>query len=331
MADMILVAETTGADLSALTLTERPAPPAPKPGEVAVEMLAMSINPADVLQLQGLYGVKPKGVFVPGSEGVARVTAVGDGVRGLSAGDIVVPMPMGCWAERLVLPAAAVIPLPAGVNLDQAAMLKVNPTTALVMLTDILPLAPGDWVVANAANSAVGRNLVTVGRALGIKVACVVRREAAATALRDLGADAVIVDDGTGRPPRLPDGARAKLGLDAIGGIATERLGACVADGGTIATYGLLSGESPRLSANDLVFRGLTLQGFWLASWFTQTPPEKVRETYARLVGWLMEGRIGAPVTARYPFTDLAAAVDHAAQGHRDGKVLMLTRAHPDA
>lgn len=331
MTDTMQVAESTGESLASLRLVTRPVPPPPGPGEVALEMIALSINPADVLQLQGLYGVKPKGTFVPGTEGLGRVTALGDGVTGMAVGDLAVPMQMGCWSERLVVPARGVIPLPAGVDLDQATMLKVNPATALAMLTDLVALAPGDWVVQNAANSAVGQNAVKIGRALGLRVACIVRREAAADALRRIGADVVLVDDGSDRPPRLPDGARARLALDAVGGVATERLAACVADGGTVVNYGLLSGQSPRLSAYDLVFRGLTLRGFWLASWFTQAPPERVRAAYAQLAGWLVEGRIGASVVARYPFHRLSEAVAHAARENRRGKVLMLTAHHPDA
>jgi NADPH:quinone reductase-like Zn-dependent oxidoreductase len=137
------------------------------------------------------------------------------------------------------------------------------------------------------------------------------------------GAEAVLVDDGSGPSPGLPGGARAKLAFDAVGGAATERLAAMVADGGTVVTYGLLSGESPRLSAHDLVFRGLTLRGFWLADWFAQASPERARDVFGRLTGWLAEGRIGARVAARYPLERVAEAVADAAREGRDGKILL--------
>ncbi len=322
MADTIMVVEAGGTGLSDLRLAHRPAPAAPGPEEVTVRMLAMAINPADLLLLEGRYGTRPPPPFVPGTEAVGRVVAVG-AQAGIEVGRLVVPMPMGAWLEAMTIPAGAAVPLPDGVDVDQAAMLKVNPATALAMLEDVVPLTPGDWVVQNAGNSAVAQNVVRIGQALGLRVACVVRRPAAAAVPEGLGADAVLVDDGTGAPPTLPGGAQARLAFDAVGGPATERLAAAVADGGTVVTYGLLSGLAPRLSAQDLVFRGLTLRGFWLAEWFRTAPPERVAEVYGRLVGWLAEGRIGAQVAARYPLQDAAAAVAHAAREGRDGKVLL--------
>ena len=288
-------------------------------------MLIVTINPADLLMLEGRYGVRPPAPFIPGSEGVGRVSAVGADVT-LKVGDIVMPMPGNTWVEQITVPARHVVRLAAGVDLDQAAMLKANPATALVMLEDVIPMQAGDWVILNAANSAVGQNVVTVGRALGLRIACVVRREGAAQALRDLGAEVVIVDDGTGAAPALPDGAKARVALDAIGGVATERLAAAVADGGTVVNYGLLSGESPRLSAHDLVFRGLTLRGFWLASWFATAGPARIKQVYGQLVTWLDAGKIGAKVDAHYPMEQAPEAVAHAAREGRDGKVLITTR-----
>ena len=131
--------------------------------------------------------------------------------------------------------------------------------------------------------------------------------------------------------PSLPGGEKARLALDAIGGNATERLAAAVADKGTVVNYGLLSGDSPRLSAHDLVFRGLTLRGFWLASWFATAGPARIKQVYGQLVGWLSEGRIGAKVDARYPIERAAEAVAHAAREGRDGKVLITTQFYKGA
>lgn len=321
----IYAVEATGNGRSDLQVVEKTAPAAPGPGEVTVDMLVLTINPADILMLEGRYGVRPSAPFIPGSEGVGRISAVGADVM-LRVGDIVMPMPGNAWVEQITLPARQVVALPASVDLHQAAMLKANPATALVMLEDIVPMQAGDWVILNAANSAVGQNVVKVGQALGLRIACVVRREGAAQGLRDLGADVVLVDDGNGAPPALPDGAKARLALDAIGGVATERLASAVADGGTVVNYGLLSGDSPRLSAHDLVFRGLTLRGFWLASWFGKAGTARISQVYGQLVTWLGEGRIGAKVDARYPIAEAAEAVAHAAREGREGKVLLTTR-----
>ncbi len=317
-----LVARAGGTGLADLQLVEEPLR-APGEGEVLLEMLRMTINPADLLLLEGRYGHQPSAPFTPGAEGMGRVLAVGAGVRGLAPGDLAMPAPTANWRSHRVLKAPFVVPLPADADPDQAAMLKANPATALVMLEELVSLSPGDWVVMNAGNSALGQNVLRLAGTMGVNVAAIVRREGAATLPRSLGAAAVLVDDGTGPAPALPGGAQARLALDAVGGAATERLGAMVADGGTVVTYGLLSGAAPRLSAHDLVFRGLTLRGFWLADWFANTPPERIRALFDRLTDHLAKGVIGAKVEARFALTDLHAAVESAAREGRDGKILL--------
>lgn len=297
-------------------------PKSPEEGQLQLSLLAMAINPADLLMLEGRYGVRPRNAFIPGAEAVARVAEVGANVEGFATGDLVIPMQGSCWVETMTVPTKQVIKLPSNVNLEQAAMLKANPATASVMLRDLCDLHSGDWVVQNAANSAVGQNVVRIAAKRDINVLSIVRSEAAAKQARAAGAMHVVIDDGS-EPSIQLELPLAKLAFDAIGGTATERLGARVADAGTVVTYGLLSGEAPRLSSHDLIFRGLTLRGFWLASWFGQTPPKVIADTYAELTKWLSEGAIGAPVAATYDIGEFAEAIQHAAQEKRGGKILL--------
>lgn len=295
----------------------------PAPGQVVIDVLAATINPADLLTLEGRYGVRPKRSYVPGSECVGVIAAVAPDVTSCAVGDLVIPMGIGAWRERIVSDARALIVLPQGTNIDQAAMLKANPATALVMLDEIVDLAEGDWVLVNAANSAVGQNVIRLARARGVRTAAIVRRKEAAATVAVLGCDLAIVDDGS-TPYQLPEGASARLALDAIGGDHTARLGAALAEGGRVVTYGLLSGEAPKLAAHDLVFRDVTLRGFWLARWFTQSKPAHIASVYAELVRLLARGEVGALVEARYRLEDFGKALAHAA-GSRNGKILLVT------
>ena len=160
-----------------LACVEADDPGAPGSGEVAVRMLYMPINPSDLLQTTGRYGaVQPALPLDMGREGIGRVTAIGPGVTDRQLGDLVVPILGPTWRTTLIRKSAGLIPLPTGIDHRQAAMLKANPATALLMLRDIVKLAPGDWVIQNAANSAVGTYLVRLAAKRGIRTLNLVRR-----------------------------------------------------------------------------------------------------------------------------------------------------------
>jgi len=307
-----------------------PAPPGPK--EVAIEMLAMSINPADLLTIEGRYAVKPEPPFIPGAEGVGRIAALGEPVEGMQVGDIVVPLGGNCWRETMVSRASAVVRLPGNVSLVEAAMLKANPATAEVMLSDIVDLAPGDWVLMNAGNSAVCRFVRIIAKDRGIKTISVVRREGLEAELTAEGGDAVVVNGGDADALAAAVGEhcgekRPKLAFDAIGGAATNALAAALAEGGTVVNYGLLSGENCQVDPHHLVFRDVTLKGFWLAPWFQTAGAERIKAVYGGLVERLVKGQLKVPVDSSYPLEDCAKAMTHANSGGRGGKILFTTDA----
>lgn len=325
-----IVIESFGEPPRVARCVERPDPPAPGPGEVRLRVAVATINPADLLLIEGTYGQLPKLPAIPGAECVAHVEALGDGVSGLDVSDVVVPMTTSCWRERIVTKASAVVVLPRGVDLAQAAMLKANPATALAMLEDIVSLQAGDWVIQNAGNSAVGRYVAKLARHKGVNVISIVRRAALVDALVAAGANAAMVDDWASpaalaeRVRTITGGRLARLGLDAIGGSATGAMAAAIGEGGVIANYGVLGGKPCWIDPRDLIFRGVTLRGFWLAQWFRTAPPDRIARLYRALVRHLADGTIGVPVAATYPFTRIAEALDHAARGGRDGKIQLV-------
>src|SRR5215831_10520535 len=81
-----------------------------------------------------------------------------------------------------------------GIDIQQGAMLRINPATALLLLTDVVPLKPGDWIIQNVANSAVGRLVIRLARPRGVKTVNVVRRESLFGELKALGGDVCVVD-----------------------------------------------------------------------------------------------------------------------------------------
>jgi NADPH:quinone reductase-like Zn-dependent oxidoreductase len=210
-------------------------------------------------------------------------------------------------------------------------MLTANPATALILLEEIVPLAAGDWVAQNAANSAVGLAVITLARLAGVRTLNVVRREELIEPLRAAGADVVLVDgaDLHQRARRALEEAGAtrdavKLALDAVSGAATARLARLVVDRGTVVNYGALSGEPCQIEPRETIFRGVTLRGFWLVPWFAAAPPDRVAAVYGRLAPLVAAGTLHTPVEATYPLREARAALAHAGREGRGGKVLLV-------
>lgn len=299
------------------------------PGQALVAVLAAPINPSDVLMLTGQYGQLPPLPAVGGSEGVGRVVELGPQTQGPAVGQMVLlPAGSGTWASHVVVPAAHLVPLPNDADPKQLAMLTVNPPTASLLLSDFASLQPGDWVIQNSANSGVGSYVVQLARLRGLKTVNIVRRESAVAGVQAQGGDVVLVDgdDLAERVKAATGGAAIKLGIDAVGGSATMRLAATLAEGATVVNYGALSGEPCVLSPRELVFRDVTLKGFWLARWFRTTPVAQQRALLGELAGLIAAGQLSTPIQATYDVSQIKQAVAAAAAGERQGKILITPR-----
>jgi trans-2-enoyl-CoA reductase len=297
----------------------------PDPGEIVFDVLAFPINPADLSMIRGNYRLKPPLPATPGAECVGRVAMVGAGVA-LRKGDLVINMQRENWAQRRRIAAADAIAIPPGLDIAQAAMLRINPATAQLLLEDHVALAPGDWVIQNVANSAVGRHLIVLARARGIRTINVVRRDDVASDLRGLGAD-VVLSDGPNLAERArsaADGAPIRLGIDAVSGGATKRIADCVGDGGVVVSYGSMSGEDPVMSRAAMSFRAVRLTSFNLGRGLAKRAPEGVQALYAELAAKLRDGMLKAPIDACYPIEEIKSALARAQEGRRSGKVVVL-------
>src|SRR3990167_5908609 len=210
--------------------------PEPAAGQARVKVLAAPINPSDVLTLTGEYGMLPPPPAIGGNEGGGRGEGLGGGGGNLKGGQMVL-LPVGCgtWVSHLNAPANKLIPLPEA-DPQQLAMLTVNPPTASLMLSQFVDLQPGDWVIQNAANSGVGSYLIQLAKLRGFKTINVVRRESAVAGVEAEGGDVVLVDgpDLAKRVRAATGGAAVRLGIDAVGGEATDHLAASLSEGGEI-------------------------------------------------------------------------------------------------
>lgn len=297
-----------------------------KPGseEVLVNVEAAAINPADLLIIQGRYPGPDNFPAPVGIEGVGAVEKVGDKVSSLIPGDRVLLLSRANWAEQVLIPAEQAIKLPFDLDVLQAAQLKANPPTAKFMLEDYVGLQAGDWIIQNAANSAVGQHVIRIAHSRGIKTINVVRRATLTESLTDIGADLVLVEgDDLGQRVRNTIGdARILLAIDAIGGKACLHLADCLSDGGTVVNYGFLSGEPCMISPHHAIIHGITLKGFWLVKSLFQSDRAAIENTYAEIADLFRSGVLYSPVEASYNLDQVTAALSHAERDSRNGKIV---------
>ena len=298
-------------------------------GQALVEVVAAPINPADVMTLTGEYGQLPPLPAIGGREGVGRVAELGSDTGEVKVGQLVL-LPLGCgsWSSHVVTEAAQLRPLPDEADPLQLSMMTINPPTAALLLSEFVTLRPGDWVIQNAANSAVGLYLVQLARYRGYRTVNVVRRQDAAAVVRDTGGDVVLVDgeDLAQRIVEATGGAAIRLGIDAVSGAATGRLADCLCESATLVSYGRMSGEPCAVQPDAFVFRDLTLRGFWLVNWFRRTPEHQRRVLADELAGLITMGTLQAPIHATYDVSEIKEAVACAASGERSGKILIVPR-----
>lgn len=305
--------------------------PEPGPGEVRIRLEAAPIHLADLKHIRGLpWFDQYAPPYTPGYEGVGRIDAVGPGVAGRRVGErVFLPVRFGAWREQTIAPAADLWSAPEGIAAEQLALVPINCSTAYLMLRHLVPLERGDWVMQNAANSNVGYYLIRLAKRWGLRTVNVVRRADALPGLAAAGGDLNVVDgdDLAERvKPALGDG-RLRLAIDAIAADAPTRMGRCFPrEGGTIANYGLLSGEPCRIPPEMLILDAITLTGFYAARTLQQIGPAQVAAMYADVSRFVVEEPPQAPIAATYPLREVRRAVAHAARvgAERAGKIVLV-------
>jgi NADPH:quinone reductase-like Zn-dependent oxidoreductase len=330
LAYVVSIAAPQGGHVRAIQITEfgRPEdvvsvvdlqePPAPGPGQVKVAVELSPLNKHDLLLVSGAL-LQPPLPLVLGNEGVARVVEAGQGVGTVAVGDlVVVPLFAGAWRERLLLPAEGLFQLPEG-SVEQFSMLGSNPPTAGLILSEYTDLEPGDWIVQNAANSGVGRSLIALAKARGLRTVNLARDESVLAELTASGADIVHLDDATVvEDVRKEIGdARVALAVDSVGGESAARLLDLLSYGGSLVTYATATGQPIPVEELTLIGKRATVSGFFAGHYDYATKVLPVIREAAPLVA---SGALFVPVAAVFDLEDIHAAIR---QLERGGKILL--------
>ncbi|MGJ8655916.1 MAG: MDR family NADPH-dependent oxidoreductase [Akkermansiaceae bacterium] len=294
-----------------------------KSGEVRVKMQFSPINPADINYIQGNYGIRPELPAVPGVESSGIITESSS--EGVSVGDLVIFITrVGTWQSEVICGAEEVIVIPS-IPAEQAAMLKVNPLTALCLLENYVSLTEGDYIIQNAANSGVGQCVIQIAKQLGIKTINLVRRDELIPELLELGADHVLLDNTfvVEQVREICGENLPKLACNAVGGDSALRLMDAIAEQGQHITFGAMSMRSLKVPNKFLIFKRIQLHGLWVTKWIEENDHATVSAAYQRLATWVAKGQLSQAIDTIYKPQDIIPAIKHATQDKRDGKILL--------
>jgi trans-2-enoyl-CoA reductase len=319
-----VVYETHGNPADVLRLETRPWPE-PAADEAVVEMRAAPINPADINSIEGKYPGYRQVPAVPGMEGAGVVVDLGEKAKGIAKGALVIlPHHLGTWREAVAVKATDLIAVPPEIDPVQAGMMKINPLTAWRLLHGYVELKRGDWIIQNAANSAAGRAVIQIAHELGYKTVNVVRRAELIDELRAEGGDVVLVD-GENLREQVKDatrGAPVRLGLNAVGGDSALRVTNTLAPESTMVSYGAMSLQPLKIPTGLLIFKDLRFRGIWINKWYDNASMQERMDAFRPIFEMAKRGLLKAKIERAYPLREMKAAVAHAAQGKRGGKII---------
>lgn len=297
--------------------------PIPGPGEALLQVAACGLNFADLLMAEGKYQTKPSLPFTPGLEYAGTVLALGSGTTGLAPGTrVACSIGPGGLAERVCVPASALIPLPGSMSFDHAAGFQIAYGTSHLALTHRARLQPGETLLVTGAAGGVGLTAVEIGKRLGARVVASARGAEKLAIAREAGADILIDSD----DPDLKDTLRALGGVDvvydAVGGPAFDAALRATNPDGRLLAIGFASGTVPQVPANILLVKNLSVIGFWWGGYQTFAP-HLMTESLATLFEWYATGGLRPHVSHILPLEDFPQGLELLRSRTATGKVII--------
>ncbi|MBN6057431.1 quinone oxidoreductase [Nonomuraea sp. RK-328] len=300
-----------------LEYVERP-DPEPGEGEVVVDVAASGVNYIDVYHRSGAYPLELPVTI--GSEGAGVVSAVGPGVRDVAVGDTVAwASVLGSYAEKAVVPADRVVPVPEGVSAELAAAVMLQGMTAHYLTHSTYAVREGDDVLVHAAAGGMGQLLTQLAKLRGAKVHGTVSTPEKEKLAREAGADEVL---------RYDDFAEALSGrmhvvYDGVGATTFEGGLKTLRPRGLMALYGAASGPVPPLDPQVLSRNGsLFLTRPTLVHYIAER--EELLQRASDLFEWIRTGRLRVNVSARYPLAEAGRAHEDLTSRRTTGKLLLI-------
>ncbi|EGK13124.1 zinc-binding dehydrogenase [Psychrobacter sanguinis] len=308
-----------------LSITDIPMPE-PGPKEVRVKTILASIHNHDLITIRGQYGDKPDLPTTPGSEALGIIDAVGEEVEGFEIGQRVATASVtGTWAQYFTAPAKMVFAVPDELEDEIATQLIAMPLSAL-MLLEFMQLQPGQWVILNAANGAVGKSFAMIAAARGIHTIGLVRRPEAAQELTDLGIEhSINVSQSSWKDKvrELVGDAQISAAVDSLGGEASNDLLDLLGTNGTLVSFGVMASEPMIINPSNLIFKQAVVKGFWGSKTSREMDLENKQRLINQLIKHATNNQLTLPVEAIFDLEDINEAVSGKVQKGKKGKVLL--------
>ena len=305
--------------------------PVPAAGEVVITTVAAGINRADLSQRQGFYPPPAGAPPYPGLECSGHITAIGAGVTGWQLGDETCALLAGGgYAEKVAVPAGQLLPIPAGVSVQDAAALPEVCCTVHSNIVGYGRLAPGETLLIHGGASGIGTMAIQIGRALGARVACTAGSARKLARCRELGAELTInyrEQDFAEAVLEFTGGQGADVILDIMAAAYLPRNVAALATGGRLIVIGMQGGMHGELDLGQLMRKRATVQGSTLRSRPLADKAAIVAAVADHLWPLVSAGQIKPVIQTVLPLAQAAEAHRLMDGSEHVGKILLATAA----
>jgi 2-desacetyl-2-hydroxyethyl bacteriochlorophyllide A dehydrogenase len=318
--------------------------PKPAPDEVVVQVQSCGLNHLDLWLEEGALPIPVPLPRTPGGEVAGRIVTLGSAIKDWRSGnEVAVQSNLFCgecefcrrgdeslclrgqllgvqrdggFAEKVVVPARALVRLPAGVDFDAAAALTLAGSTAMHMLTNCTQVREGDWVLAIGASSGVGTAAIQIAKGLGARVISTGSTEAKRDLGKHLGADFVVDSTNPDWPVdvrRITEKRGVDLVVEHVGGEVLQKVFECLARGGTVVTCGATAGREVPINLWPFFVKQQRLIGSY----------GRNRADIQATLEWIAAGKLKPVIDTIFPLDQTAEAFAHLRSRNVLGKVLV--------
>jgi NADPH2:quinone reductase len=300
---------------------------APGKSEVRIAVKAAGVNFPDTLIIQGKYQLKAEPPFTPGGEVAGEVIECGEKVKHVRPGDAVAALlPTGGYAEEAIASGDAVIPLPRGMDLNDAAGFPFVYGTTLHALKQRGQLKAGETLLVLGAAGGVGLAAVQVGKLMGARVIAAASSADKLAICKAQGADELVnysTESLKEAVKKLTKGQGADVIYDPVGGDLAQDCFSCINWNGRYLVIGFAAGKIPEVALNRLLLKGAAAVGvFWGA--FVAREPKVNWENFQQLFAWYTEGKLKPHISKAYPLAQASVALRDMLERKVTGKILLL-------